>query len=171
LIGIVFEISTEKSIYKPLKFNTMTLLKVYNKNGHCRPVETPAFGFTDLFNEFPFRNLYSPESYLGAPRVNIKEQSESFTIQMEVPGIDKNLLKMDIDKDLLTISYKTEETKENEGFTYREFNYQTFERSFRIPETVDKEKVSANYNEGILTVTLPKLETALDKGPRTIEIS
>jgi HSP20 family protein len=149
----------------------MTLLKVYNKNGHCRPMDAPAFGFSNLLNEYPFRDQYHTESHFGSPRVNIKEETNNFKIEMEVPGINKELLKMEIVKDLLTISYKNEEVAKEERFTYREFNNQNFERNFRVPETVNKDDISASYHEGILLVNLPKKDEAIEKGPRNIEIS
>jgi HSP20 family protein len=149
----------------------MTLLKVYNKNGHCRPTEAPAYGLGNLLDEFPFRDFYSPESRYGSPRVNIKEETESFKIEMESPGIDKSLLKMNLSKDILTISYNKEENGNEEKFTYREFNNRNFERSFRLPDSVDREKISAAYQDGLLLVVLPKREESIDKGPRNIEIS
>jgi HSP20 family protein len=156
---------------KNLKINTMTLLKVYNKNGYCRQNEAPALGFSDLLNEFPFKDFYSQTSEYGTPRVNIKEETMSYKIEMETPGIDKSLLKMDLSKDLLTISYKTEVTSSDEKFTHREFDLRNFERSFRLPESVDKDKISAKFHEGILLVDLPKREESIEKGPRNIEIS
>jgi HSP20 family protein len=149
----------------------MTLLKIHNKNGYCRQNEAPAFGFSSLLNEFPFRDFYSPESHYGSPRVNIIEETESFKIEMEAPGIDKSLLKMNVANDLLTISYKKEESNENEKFTHREFNNRTFERTFRLPDSVNKETITASYNDGILLVNLPKKAESVDKGPRNIEIS
>jgi len=149
----------------------MTLLKIHNKNGYCRQNEAPAYGFSNLLNEFPFRDFYSPETLYGSPRVNILEETESFKIEMEAPGIDKNLLTMNITKDLLTISYKKEENNENEKFTHREFNNRNFERTFRLPDSVNKDSITASYREGILLVDLPKKVESIDKGPRNIEIS
>jgi HSP20 family protein len=149
----------------------MTLLKVYNKNGYCRQYEAPASGFSDLMNEFPFTNFFSPESRYGSPRVNISEETGKFMIEMEIPGIDKKQLKMNLTRDILTISYKSEDGKSNEKFTYREFNNMDFERSFRLPESIDSDRITASCLEGILLVDLPKKEESNDKGSRSIDIS
>ena len=161
----------EYKIYITSKTNSMTLLKVYNKNGHCGQAEGHAFGISSIMNNFPYRDHYTSESRYGIPRVNIKEISDSYSIEMEVPGINKKLLKMNILKDMLTISYQDDQVQNNEKFTYREFNYRNFERSFYVPESVEKEKISAQYSEGILLVSLPKKDEAVDNGPRSIEIS
>jgi HSP20 family protein len=78
---------------------------------------------------------------------------------------------MNLTKDLLTISYKTEDLASDEKFTHREFDLSNFERSFHLPDSVNKEKISASFNEGLLVVNLPKREESIDKGPRNIEIS
>jgi len=149
----------------------MTLLKVYNKNGHCRPGESSVYGNTGLFNGFPYTGYNDSEPRYLTPRVNISENKESFKIELEAPGIQKDFLKIDISKDLLTINYKEEDNSLEKTFTYREFNYQNFERTFRLPDSIDKEKISATYQNGILFVNLTKKDEAIDKGPRTIEIS
>lgn len=149
----------------------MTHLKVYNNNAYCRQHEAPAFGFADLLNEFPLRDFLTSKTGYRSPRVNIKEETTAFMIEMEVPGIDKNLLKMNLSKDLLTISYTNEEKSKDEKFTYREFNNQNFERAFRLPDSINKEMISASYQEGILLVNLPKKVESIDKGPRSIDIS
>ena len=154
-----------------LKIIPMTLLKVYNKNGHCRQSDVADYANPVLRNEFPFTSYFRNEQRYSSPRVNIKESADSLSIEMEVPGINKSLLKIRIEKDLLKVSYRNEESKNDEKITYSEFNYNFFERSFRVPDTIDSEKMTAKYNEGILLIHLPKKEDKIDKGPRNIEIS
>ena len=149
----------------------MTLLKIYNRNGQCVNNEYRKKEFSELMNEFPFTGYFSPDSRYGTPRVNIKEEHDLYKIEMEAPGISKEFLNLNLEKDLITISYKDDNASARENFTYMEFNYTNFERSFTLPDSVDKEKISAAYSEGILIVNLPKKEEAVDKGPRTIEIS
>jgi HSP20 family protein len=149
----------------------MTLLKVYNKNGYCRQEEAPAIGYSDLLNEFSFLDFYKSGSAITSPRVNIREEDSSFKIELEAPGIDKSLLKLALSREILTISYKKEEAMKHENFTYREFNNLNFERSFRLPDSINKEMISASYREGILLVDLPKKDESIEKGPRNIEIS
>jgi HSP20 family protein len=154
-----------------LKLNKMTLLKVYSKNGHCRHNDTANYGFNNLLNDFPFNTFFPSETSHATPRVNITEDKESYRILIEVPGIEKDKIKMSISKDMLTISGNDNYNEDAEKYTYQEFNYRNFERSFRIPESVDTEKITASFNNGILTVSLPKRDEAIDKGPRNIEIS
>lgn len=93
---------------------------------------------------------------------------------MAAPGMKKGDFKINVDNSLLTISsQKQEEQKEGEGekYTRREFAYQAFTRSFTLPNSADADKISASYNDGILTVTIPKKEEAKPKPPKSIEIS
>ncbi|MGC3977238.1 MAG: Hsp20/alpha crystallin family protein [Paludibacteraceae bacterium] len=63
------------------------------------------------------------------------------------------------------------ETKDGERFTKREFSYQSFSRSFTLPQTADGEKISANYEKGILTVSIPKKEETKPKAPRLVQVN
>ena len=107
------------------------------------------------------------------PKVNIKETPESFEVQMAVPGLKKDNFNISVENEELLISAEIEENKEetNEEYTRREFGYASFRRSFILPETVDGDKIKANYEDGILNVVLPKKEEAKPKPARTIKIS
>ncbi len=109
------------------------------------------------------------------PAVNVKETEDSFEIEVAAPGMKKEDFKVNIENHVLTISSeKNEERKEEEKgrFTRREFSYQSFQRSFSIPENVvDGEKISARYCEGILCITLPKKEEVKPKPAREISIA
>jgi HSP20 family protein len=108
------------------------------------------------------------------PAVNIKENEDSFMIEVAAPGLTKEDFKVNLDQNRLTISSeKSEEKNETEEkYSRREFSYQSFQRSFTLPEgTVDGDKIAARYNDGILQVTLPKREEIKPKPARTIEIS
>ena len=126
----------------------------------------------DFFNEEWFDNR-GVDSTL--PAVNVKENADNFTIELAAPGLKKEDFKIKLDHDLLTISReheeKTEETNEKGNYTRREFRYSAFSRSFRLPESVNGEKIDATYTDGVLHLTLPKREEAVDKGPREIAIS
>lgn len=106
------------------------------------------------------------------PAVNIKETDSEVAIEMAVPGMKKSDFNIDLDDNLLTVSaeVKTENEDKNENYTRREFGYRSFKRSFNLPETVDAEKISARYNEGILILNLPKKEE-VRKPAKTIKIS
>ncbi len=149
----------------------MTLLKVYNKNGNCMQHDAGVNGISNFLKQFPQERFQDHEFRLPSPRVNIREEALTFTIELEVPGIDKNLIKMNLAKDLLTIAYSGEELQQDQKYSHREFNLQGFERTFRLPQSVEGERISAVCSNGILTVNLPKKENAIDKGPMNIEIS
>jgi HSP20 family protein len=107
------------------------------------------------------------------PAVNIREDEKKFVLDLAVPGIDKKDLKIEIHEDVLTISSenKTEKEEDQDGFKRREFSYSSFCRSFFVPENVNKEKISANYKDGILTVELPKEEEEKSKISREVKIA
>lgn len=110
---------------------------------------------------------------ISLPMVNIKETAEAYFVEMAVPGLKKSDFQIDIDNQVLSISTEMkEESEEKDGnYTRREFGYSSFKRSFTLPETVDEGNIRANYNEGILSIHLPKKEEAKQKPARTIKIS
>jgi len=109
------------------------------------------------------------------PAVNIQETEDSFKVEVAAPGKAKEDFKIELDKDLLTISSEQRsenEVSENGGkYTRKEFSYSTFKRSFSLPDSVDSEKIGAAYNNGVLEITLPKREEAKVQPKRMIEIS
>jgi len=124
----------------------------------------------DLF-DWSNRNFSLTNTTL--PSVNIKENADVYEVQVAAPGFEKNDFKLELDHDVLTISSEKQvenETKEGERFTKREFSYQSFSRSFSLPDTADGEKIGANYDNGILRISIPKKEEAKPKPSRTIEI-
>lgn len=129
------------------------------------------FYMSNFFND-DFLPVFSNRSNL-TPAVNIREDEKSYILDLAIPGIDKKDLKIDINEDVLTISSETKnETEENkEGYKRKEFSYSSFCRSFYIPENVNRDKIEANYKEGILSVGLPKQEEEKNKIARKIEIS
>lgn len=107
------------------------------------------------------------------PKVNIKETADDFMVEMAVPGLKKSDFNIDIDNQVLSISteIKEENEQQEENYTRREFGYSSFKRSFTLPESVNEEKINATYNEGILSILLPKKEEAKRKPARNIHIS
>lgn len=99
------------------------------------------------------------------PAVNVKETEASFEVALAVPGLTKEDFKLAVEDDRLTISAKQETQSEdsNERFTRKEFNFQSFERSFLLPDNVNSEAISASYENGILKVELPKVEPEVIK--------
>jgi HSP20 family protein len=119
-------------------------------------------------------NRSSASARVTMPSVNIREGNESFTIDFAAPGFSKDDFKIELNQDVLTVSSekKTEErTKsDNDHFSCQEFRYSSFSRSFTLPEDVDAEKIDAKYENGILSVLIPKREKATVQPVRRIEI-
>lgn len=131
--------------------------------------------FPALMNE-----IFKPDWFGGLetvthnlPPVNIRENEVDFEIQLLVPGRTKEDFNIEIDKDVLTVSteVKNEEVKKEEKFTQREFSLKSFKRAFTLPNTIDAENIKANYENGILSFSLPKKAEALPKPKRQIELS
>lgn len=129
------------------------------------------FSWSNLFEDDFLPVLSNRNTTL--PAVNIKEDDKMFILDLAVPGIEKKDLKIEIQEDLLTISSesKTENEENQEGYKRKEFSYSSFCRSFFIPENVNKEKIQANYKDGILSVELPKQEEEKAKLSKQIKIS
>ncbi len=112
---------------------------------------------------------------IGVPAVNILETDEKFVFEVAAPGIHKKDFVIELDNDVLSISSEEKEedkTADESGrFARMEFSYNNFKRVFGLPETVDRQKISATYNNGILEINLPKLEPAKLKAKRMIKIS
>ena len=124
----------------------------------------------DLF-DWSNRNFSLTNTTL--PSVNIKQNANEFTVEVAAPGFEKGDFKLEVDHDLLTVSSEKKvenETKDGEQFTKREFSYQSFSRSFTLPNTADGERIEANYDNGILRIIIPKKEEAKPKPSRVIEI-
>ena len=125
----------------------------------------------DMF-DWSSRNYSNTNTTL--PSVNIKQSDESFEVEMAAPGLKKNDFRIELNHDILTISSELEvkkETKEDQQFSLREFSYQSFSRSFTLPNSADSEKIKAAYENGILRVIIPKKEEAKPKPARHIAIS
>jgi HSP20 family protein len=123
---------------------------------------------------FDWSNRNFSETNTTLPSVNIKESPESFEVEVAAPGFAKDEFKIELNNNLLTISSekKTEnETNEGENFTRREFSYQSFSRSFTLPQIVNSEQIGAKYENGILKVSIPKKEEAKPKPAKQIAIS
>jgi len=107
------------------------------------------------------------------PAVNIREDEKGFYLELAIPGIDKNNLKIDLNEDVLTISSEIQNTSEDnrDGYKRKEFSYSSFCRSFYLPENAHRDKIEANYKDGVLLVVIPKQEVEKDKVSKQIKIS
>lgn len=120
--------------------------------------------FDDFFkpwNEW-FDGGLGNRGVLNVPAVNITEQQDAFQVLLVAPGMKKQDFKIDVDGNLLTISSEKEERQEENQvrYTRKEYNYSSFQRSFTLPEEVNKERIEARYEDGLLKLHLPKKEEA-----------
>lgn len=126
-------------------------------------------GFLDSFlNDLP----YTPTNNFNYPAVNINESNDDYSLAFNVPGRNKEDFKITVDKNILTVSFdKKEEAKdENKKQIKKEFSFQSFKRSFTLDEKIAADNIAAKYENGILTLTLPKKEEVKVQ-PKEIAIS
>ncbi|MDB2342144.1 Hsp20/alpha crystallin family protein [Flavobacteriaceae bacterium] len=130
--------------------------------------------FPSLVDEFVNRdwNLELPSFSTTVPAVNIIEKETEYKIELAVPGMRKDHFEIEMEEGILSISANQDEEKTSEKgkFTRREFSYNSFRRSFTIPESVDPAKIDANYTEGVLFISLPKRKEALPQPKKLINI-
>ena len=132
----------------------------------------PAY-WDDFFNDSFFNNHTVAACNSTSPAVNIAEDDQEFRIEVAVPGMARKDFRIDLEDDVLTISSEQKENKEDDKGTYmrREFSFNSFKRSFQLPESIDTENIKASSNAGILSIQLPKKEEMVQKAPKQIEIS
>ena len=95
---------------------------------------------------------------LTVPSVNISENHDQYTVALAAPGLKKGDFDIRVEGNMITISSEKEEKKEEKDvrYTRHEYSYSSFSRSFTLPDEVNREKIEAAYNDGVLTLTLPK---------------
>lgn len=147
------------------------------RNGGYTP-ERYVPSVTQFFDDFFTRDLFdwpsSSNTGTTIPKVNIQETDNDFKVEMAAPGMKKEDFKVELDSNMLTISSefsKEDEYQDHGKYSRKEFSYQSFQRSFRLPETVEPDKIKAKYENGILHLLIPKREEAKRKPARTISIS
>ncbi len=141
---------------------------IVRKNGSYYPTL-----FDSVFGKNTLDHFFVPDYSTNKPAVNVIESENGFRIELAVPGLKKEDFKIDVDGDRLTISAekKNESEEKGEKYSRKEFSYQSFQRAFTLPETVDAEKISAVYEAGILNISVPKKELPAAPSPRQIEIA
>jgi HSP20 family protein len=107
------------------------------------------------------------------PSANFTENEKEYTIELAAPGLSKKDFTIEMENDLLTISAEKEEEKNEKenGFTKKEYSFNTFSRSFTLPENAKSEKIDAKYENGILTINVPKKELTPQKPRKEIPVS
>lgn len=129
--------------------------------------------FFNLFNDVITNSVGEIEKNLikSRPAVNVIEGKEDFRLQIAAPGLKKSDFSIHLEKDILTISAKVEiEKVEGLKYSRKEFDYNDFKRTFRLPKTIDMSKIDAKFEDGILYLTLAKKEEAKELPARKIAI-
>jgi HSP20 family protein len=137
------------------------------------PTAPVAFNnFVDQFFNRNIANFIGADAAITNPSVNVIETKEAFRLEVAAPGLEKQDFKLHLEKDILTISAQKEHKEEvkEERFTRREFNFSAFKRSFTLPEHVDVNGINAAYNNGVLSINLPKKEEVINNASRAIEV-
>ncbi len=126
-----------------------------------------------LFNElFNWTDSYPRRYESTKPLVNIKENEKDYSIQLAVPGIKKEDVKVEIEKNVLTVYAETkkESKSEEDGYIKKEFDYQSFSQSFNLPvDEIDENQINAQCDNGVLSISIPKNTKNIEK--RQIAIS
>lgn len=122
-------------------------------------------GFFDELLNRGIGDFVGHDAQLSQPAVNVAETEDAFKVEVAAPGFEKQHFALNVENGHLIVSAKreekTEETQENKGrFLRREFRNESFKRSFKLPNTVNQDSISAVYENGVLNIELPKKEEA-----------
>ena len=128
----------------------------------------------EVFNDF-FDTDFMTRTKATAPAINVKETEKDYTVEVAAPGMTKDDFNVNIDKDgnlHIHMAAHTEKKEEDKKSHYlrREFAYSKFEQTLLLPDDVEKEAIAARVNDGVLTVTLPKMAKPECPAARQIEV-
>lgn len=128
--------------------------------------------FDELFNSFPTGFANTANNGYPVAAVNIHETDDSFHLELNAPGRNKEDFSIQVDKGLLTISYEKKDSLEEKNYrtVRREFTYKSFKRSFSVDDKINTEAIQASYENGVLKLLLPKKED-VKNSPRLISIN
>ena len=128
-----------------------------------------------IFNDF-FDNEWMLKANSTAPAINVIESENAYKVELAAPGMTKEDFNVRIDEDnnlVISMEKKSENKEEKKDGRYlrREFSYTKFQQTMILPENVDKEKISAQVENGVLAIELPKLkEEEIKKDQKQIEV-
>ncbi len=147
----------------------MTIVKYFKPNRYsCNGNEQPDTGIETWQDLFFGSQMGNPT--VRTPEANIYESAADFRIEIALPGIRKSNVKISIDKEVLSVTINQEDNTEGR-MTVKEYDFTTGKRSFILPDSINTDEISSRLENGILTIGLPKKESALPKGQRDIQIN
>ena len=139
------------------------------------PVRRSQNWLPSIFNDF-FDNEWMVKANATAPAINVIETEKAYKVELAAPGMTKEDFNVRIDEEnnlVISMEKKTENNEEKKDGRYlrREFSYSKFQQTMILPENVDKDHISAQVENGVLNIELPKLsEEEVKKPDRTIEV-
>ncbi|WP_439698753.1 Hsp20/alpha crystallin family protein [Mucilaginibacter sp. AW1-7] len=128
-------------------------------------------GFNDVFDSIFNDTFLNDRMVARVPAANISETAENYHIELAAPGLKKEDFKLNLDRNVLSISVEqlSESNNEKKNYSKREYSYSSFVRSFTLPESADDNRIEAAYTDGVLKVNIAKKEEAKSVS-RQIEI-
>lgn len=128
----------------------------------------------EVFNDF-FDTDFMGRANATAPAINVKESDGEYTVELAAPGLKKEDFNVNIDRDgnlHIHMESKAEHKDDDKKSHYlrREFSYSKYEQTLLLPDDVDKDRIEAKVNDGVLTVNLPKVEKLPEKTMKQIEV-
>jgi HSP20 family protein len=137
----------------------MTLVKfnpAKQNNGSLLP------GFNDVFDSIFNDTFFNDRMVARVPAVNISESENNYHVELAAPGLKKDDFKISLDRNMLNVSVEKQVTDQTgeKNYSKREYSYNSFVRSFTLPESADAEQIEAAYNDGILKIDIAKREEA-----------
>jgi len=135
----------------------MTLVKFNNRSNNAL---LP--GFSDVFDSFFNDNFFSDRMVTRVPAVNISETESNYHVDLAAPGLKREDFKLNLERDVLTISVEqsSDHQDNQKNYSKREYSYNSFVRSFTLPESADESKIDATYTDGVLRIDIAKREEA-----------
>jgi len=136
----------------------MTLVKFNpeNKGNSLLP------GFSDVFDSIFNDTFFSDRMITRVPAVNISETEDNYNVELAAPGLKKDDFKLNLERNVLSISVEQTAGQEDnqKNYSKREYSYNSFVRSFTLPESADDSQINASYTDGILRIDIAKREEA-----------
>ena len=126
----------------------------------------------EVFNDFLYNNNM-PKANATAPAINVLENENEYTVELAAPGLRKEDFDISINNDgdlVIKMEKKNEVKDEKAHYLRREFAYSKYEQTLILPDDVNKDEVGAKMNDGVLNITLPKLNKSVQKVARQIEV-
>ena len=130
----------------------------------------PEILFNDWFND----SVFSGQRTITSPALNILEKGNGFRVELAAPGMVKENIKVDVNKEnqmVISAEKKAESEEKQERYLRKEFAYAQFVKTLTLPDDVDKEAISASYDNGILIIEIPRKLKPVAEETKSITIA